>query len=131
MSKYYSILLLVNSVQIIFSSHTNDLISGKGISKLSKDEFFPCDLKTAKASNGSIIVTNSTIGADNQNSTGITKESLCKVECYTKQNNPGLCQLHVLNPCKTLNNMNDVVFCESNPGEDIKFETICCPFKRE
>ncbi|XP_054169324.1 clotting factor G beta subunit-like [Oppia nitens] len=102
-------------------------IFARNINNTSEDEYVVCDHKLI---NGSIVASGN--GSDVDSS----RENLCKVECYTKLKNPGFCQIHALNPCKTMNIMDieseSVVKCRQNKDtKEVKFLSICCPFKDE
>ena len=102
---------------ILCSQTTSSPQNSSDSSKLIEDIYVSCDQKTAKQ--------------QNSRKDPINRENLCKVECYTKQKNPGFCRIHALDPCKTLNPEQEQVKCQQYSGHSSMFQSICCPFKSE
>ncbi|CAG2106276.1 unnamed protein product [Medioppia subpectinata] len=111
------ILIAIHTIRSTLAVNTTTESMDNHNKTTAEDEYVVCDQKRI----GNRLVTT-------------TREHLCKVECYTAQNRPGLCQVWALNPCKTMHITDidgpNVVKCKLNQ-KGVKFESICCPFKRE
>jgi hypothetical protein len=120
-SNYLTIFLLIHSIQLIL---TIESITSDGSNNTTQEEYVVCDQKKIPG-----------IGGTGRKRLGTNRESLCKVECHTKLNNPGFCQVHALYPCKTLDIKNitsdSIVKCKRNNQKNERFASICCPFKPE
>lgn len=113
MSKNNCLIILLTVIELILFAQSEEENVPK-VTIIGNDSYVKCDQKT--------------------NSEGLKirvegRDKLCKVECITRLNEPGVCQLHQLNPCKTLRPNSVLEECKSKNNQNSDIKSICCPIK--